>query len=146
MDRSIKKSISINEFTYILNLNKVSDAERSSLIPILFENPSARKTFLLRENIRTLDKLEKAITSIISNKDAVESVKSIFFINDDLFIPPEIKRIFSDNTKIAFFVGAGVSKLLKIPLWEELADRAIEYLGDNHYINYGEWSKLKSAK
>lgn len=146
MDRSIKKSITINEFSYILNLNKVTESERSRLVPVLFENPTAKKVFLLKENLKTLDELTKTIKTVITNTDAVESIKGIFYVNDDLYIPPEIKRIFFDNTRVSFFVGAGVSKLLKIPLWEELADSAIECLRDNQYINYSEWSKLKSDK
>ena len=144
MEKSIKKSISINEFFYVLNANNVLEDDRAEIIPALFENPSDKRRFLLKESITTISKLEEVIRSIIGDTDKANCIKGIFFVNDDLFIPPALKKILLDNTPIALFVGAGASRLLKMLLWKELADKAVRELRDCNHINYGEWNKLTS--
>lgn len=146
MDRSIKKSISVNELNYIFYLSKVSDEQRSRLIPELFENPQAEKTYLLKEEILTLTDLEDKIRSVIDQPDCIIAIKEGFAVNDDLTIPIGLREKLLGNEKLAFFIGAGVSKLLNIPLWNELADEAINYLKDKHHINQTEASMLKSEK
>jgi hypothetical protein len=51
-------------------------------------------------------------------------------------LAPELYQQFSELDKIVFFVGAGLSRLLEYPSWEDLADKAIEELRKNKIINY----------
>jgi hypothetical protein len=146
MHRSIRKSIFINELNYIIQLNKIADDKRSELILDLFEDPQTETAYLLKDNIRTLPELENRVRKILDQEDAVSALKKIFSVNDDLFIPKELREVVFSNVKLAFFVGAGVSKLLNIPLWAELAGNAINYLKDNNYLNYAESSRLKDEK
>ena len=146
MYRSIKKSISVNELNYIFQLNNIQEEKRSYLIPELFDNPKAEKIYLLKEDIRTSKDLEDRVRDVIDQQDCIFAITNAFSVDDDLAIPLELREILFSNIKLAFFVGAGVSKLLKIPLWEELADNAINYLKENNYINHTESSRLKNEK
>jgi hypothetical protein len=53
MNRSIRKSISVNEIDYLLQLNGVTSDKRARLIPALFEDPRSERIFLLKEEIKT---------------------------------------------------------------------------------------------
>ena len=114
MNRSIKKSISVNELNYILSLRKIADRQRSDLIPKLFEDPKSEQMFLLKDNIRTLSELKEIICSVVSDPDFIESLVNSFRVTSDLYMPVELKRILLSNVKVALFIGAGVSKLLSI--------------------------------
>jgi hypothetical protein len=128
MNRSIKKSISVNELNYIFEKNNVNENERSRLIPALFENPQNEITYLLKKDILTKEDIEGRISVVINRQDCVPAIVNTFFVNDDLVIPRELKEIFFSNMKLAIFVGAGTSKLLGIPLWGDLANEVIDYL------------------
>lgn len=146
MDRSIRKSIYANELNYIIQLSKIPEDKRSQLILELFENPRAEKTYLLKDNIRTLSELEGKIRKIIDQQDGVSALLNIFSVNDDLIIPSELREALFSNEKLAFFVGAGVSRLLEIPLWAELAGHVIDYLKDNNHLNHNESARLQGEK
>lgn len=149
MDRSIKKTISVNELKYIFQKNEVKKEDRARLIPELFDNLNAAKTYLLKKNIRTRKELEENICKVIDNndnRDCVLAIVKAFYVDDDLNVPVELRNKLLSNEKLAFFVGAGVSKLLKIPLWDELAGLAIAYLRDNNHINYAEYDQLRYGK
>lgn len=146
MDRSIRKSIYANELNYIIQLSKVPEDKRSQLILELFENPRAEKTYLLKDNIRTLSELETKVRKIINQQDGVSALLNIFSVNDDLIIPSELREALFSNVKLAFFVGAGVSRLLKIPLWAELASHVINHLKDNNHLNHAESARLQDEK
>jgi SIR2-like domain len=145
MERSIKKTITSNELEYIFEKNSIVDKVRADLILNLFDNSASKNIHLLKNNIRTTDDLEKEIRKHVNSDNLVAAIKSMFYVDDDLIIPPKLKEILLDGeTKIAFFVGAGVSKLLGIPLWNELANEAIKYLQENNYINHTESLRLRS--
>ena len=146
MDRSIRKSISVNELNFIFMENSLKEDKRSRLIPELFENPQSENFYLLKENIRTAIELKDRIGSVVDDQNCISAIENAFVIKDDLVIPHELRKVLFSNVKIAFFVGAGVSKLLNIPLWAELSDKAITYLRDNNYINHTESVKLKNEK
>jgi hypothetical protein len=146
MDRSIRKSIYVNELNYVMQLSKIADDKRSRIIPELFENPQADKTYLLKEEIRTLDELESRIKKVIDQQDGISALLNIFSVTDDLVIPVDLKETLFTNLKLCFFVGAGVSKLLEIPLWADLANNVIDYLKENSDLNHTEAVRLRDEK
>lgn len=62
---------------------------------------------------------------------------------------PEIPKIpkpileAASNGKLVVFIGAGVSRLLGYPSWQNLAERYIEYLFQKGYLSYLEYEHLK---
>jgi hypothetical protein len=146
MDRSIRKSIYVNELNYVMQLSKIADDKRSRIIPELFENPDAEKTYLLRDEIRTLAELENRIKKIIDQQDGISALLNIFSVADDLIIPSELRDVLFSNVKLAFFIGAGVSKLLEVPLWADLANNVIDYLKESSDLNHTEAIRLRDEK
>lgn len=58
-------------------------------------------------------------------------------------LPKEIKQA-ALNGELVLFVGAGVSMLLDLPSWSELADKVLEELCDNEFLDYSEVDQLKT--
>ncbi|MCX5804248.1 MAG: hypothetical protein NTU69_12105 [Proteobacteria bacterium] len=79
MDRSIKKSIAVNELYYIFQLSNLQNDKRSNVVLELFENPRADTTYLLKEGIRTLKDLEEKTRSIIEEKDCIFIINTLHF-------------------------------------------------------------------
>lgn len=144
MNRSIRKSIGVNEIDYLLKLNEVPEDKCARLKPALFEDPRSDRVFLLKEEIKTLDDLKTIIDGIVEEQIIVESIVNGFAVFEDLKIPEGIRDAFLGTDKIAFFIGAGVSRLLGIPLWEALAKDVISYLNDKNLINKAEADYLKN--
>ena len=96
----------------------------------------------LKESIIDISVLLKALEGITLEIDLKERIKRLFYVDHDLYLPNELGKIFVNSEKIALFIGAGVSKLLKVPLWDELANIAIDCLREGGYINYLEKQKL----
>ena len=113
MNRSIRKSISVNEIEYLLKLNDVPEDKCARLKPSLFENPRSERVFLLKEEIKTLDDLKAIINGIVEEQIIAESITKGFTVDDDLKIPEGVRDAFLGTNKIAFFVGAGVSRLFQ---------------------------------
>jgi hypothetical protein len=120
-NESIRKTIFKNELKYKFVQYKVSDAIQGKIIDSLFENPplSTKKQYMLKENICNIDGL-KGNLNFIQDTDLIGAINSLFLVDDDLKLPPDLKRKFEYNEKVGFLVGAGVSKLLGLPLWNEL--------------------------
>ena len=60
------------------------------------------------------------------------------------FRAPELVKQFLDKDKtIVFFVGAGISRILRYPSWDQLADNAIDKLSINFYSKERIKSSLK---
>lgn len=146
MDRSIKKSISVGDFQYRLQAVNVAEEQKAKLLPALFENPKMDQSFILKDGIYTLADIKRALEPITEENDQREAIIEAFYVNDDLPIPKELRRLFLSNSKQAFFVGAGVSKLLGIPLWDELAKGAVEHLKEKNYLNFSEAGRLCDGK
>lgn len=146
MDRSIRKNISKIEISSVLEeIEKDSPKReklRADLIPKIFD-PNHESCLLLRSEIRTLSKLKEKIQSIIKDEEKVQAVIRLFKIDSDLQMPINLLNLFKNQEPLALFVGAGVSRLLEIPLWYELAKKAVDHLVSENYINYGEKLRLQ---
>jgi hypothetical protein len=60
-------------------------------------------------------------------------------------LPPEIKEAALDG-ELALFVGAGVSRLVGLPSWAGLAEKALTELRENNLLNYSEQDQLKELE
>jgi NAD-dependent SIR2 family protein deacetylase len=58
-------------------------------------------------------------------------------------LPSEIRQAALDGD-LVLFVGAGVSMLVGLPSWEDLAWSVLEDLRQKSYVNYSELEQLKS--
>lgn len=56
-------------------------------------------------------------------------------------IPPEIE-LAANESNLVIFVGAGVSRLVGCPSWDELANRALEQLATNELITFSDVQQL----
>lgn len=143
MDKSIRKSITINEINYIFQVHGISEDKQAKLIPLLFENPETQQVYLLKPNLLTLRDLTSKVKEIIDQENIVSDITSCFYVKDDLIIPAKLRRVLLGNEPMALFIGAGVSRLLEIPLWNELANKAIDHLRETDRINHTEASQLR---
>ena len=64
-------------------------------------------------------------------------------IKEEPSVPPEIFEAASSG-KLVLFIGAGVSRIIGCPSWENLALKQLEYLRKEKAINYHEYENLKS--
>lgn len=146
MEKSIRKEISNSEFEYILDIFSLEKDKRVNLKLELFEDPCA-SYLLLKSNIKTINDLEKRIRTVVGDINVIERIKKRFIVDEDLHLPYDLRNdLLESNSKIGLFIGAGVSKLLDIPLWEELASKAIEYLREKGDINFDEEIRIKNEK
>jgi hypothetical protein len=144
-DRSIKKVIQKEYFNAIFSEKGMEDL-KSKIYEAIFEpNLSLDEpVFLfLKEDIIEMSRIETILQPLNISKDIIERIKQLFIADHDLILPNSLRKAFIESEKLAIFIGAGVSKLLGIPLWEELADNAIEYIREEGYINYLEKGRLQ---
>lgn len=68
--------------------------------------------------------------------------------NEIKAIPDVRKQIFeaAKNGKLVLFLGAGISRIIGCPSWQELASKLLKYLYDNEKksLNYHEYTNLRS--
>lgn len=64
----------------------------------------------------------------------------------EMFDPPDEIIQAGLNGDLVFFIGAGVSMLLKLPSWKELAEKVIEELRKCRFLNYSEIEQLKTLE
>ncbi|OIP60572.1 MAG: hypothetical protein AUK38_02955 [Nitrospirae bacterium CG2_30_41_42] len=141
----IRKTIFKDELRYVFSLHpdKLTEGNKDRVIHAIFENPlTLSKQYMLKKELNHLDDLSAELSKILLNREVVGAINNLFLIQDDLELPAELKNMFLRNEKVGVFVGAGVSKLLGIPLWGELGDRAIEYLYKINRINYFEYQRI----
>ena len=139
----IRKTIFKNELYFIFEKNNVCKAEEQKIVFSIFENPlEISKQYILKEEVSKLEALDRKLNQIIDNKELVGAIKTLFIVQEDLKLPSEISKLFLKNEKVAIFVGAGISKLIGFPLWDELANKAIEYLHKQNLITYFEYQKI----
>lgn len=141
---SIRKTIFKDELRFVQHKHNLSDAEIDQIIHSIFENPlTMTKQYMLKKEINTLEDLSNEINKISANKEVIGAINTLFLVQDDFELPLDLKNLFLINEKICLFSGAGISKLLGIPLWKELANKAIEYLySDAKKINYFEYQRI----
>ncbi len=102
--------------------------------------------YYLKQEIKTINDLINAVGKLDTDDTFIEQIRKVFLINNDLSIPPEIKRIFIDNEPIVFFIGAGLSALDdQVPRWADLGNQAVDYLIEKEILTHHEADRLKST-
>lgn len=133
----MRKAIFKEELEYYILVHKLSDGQRESVIGSLFENPiDVTKQYLLKKEHSSVDAIADCLSKLIPADGFIQDVRSLFEVVDDLELPPSLKEQLARKEPIAVFAGAGVSKILDIPLWTELARRAFEYLHKKGEITF----------
>ena len=64
-------------------------------------------------------------------------------LTDSPKLPKEIRQA-ALNGELVLFVGSGVSMLLELPSWSELADKVLEELCNNGFLDYSEVDQLNT--
>lgn len=142
----MRRSIFKLEIEYYFEKYTVNDGVRDDILNVLFENPLDNlKQYLLKRDVDTLDVLETKLKSKMQNDKLMSDIKSLFEVNDDLELPKSLRTHISQQGKVAIFVGAGVSKLLDIPLWEELGNLAMDFLYKKGQIAFSACQKIKNG-
>jgi len=140
----MRKYIFRNELEYVFMKNKIGKFDQDKILSAIFENHlEISKQFILKEEIKSIDDLRSKLSEIIKDEVSVGAINTLFNVQDDLELPSGLGNLFLRNEKIAVFVGAGISKLIGFPLWDELANSAIEYLSKKELINYFELQKIQ---
>ncbi len=131
-------SIYSDELETLLRRHGIQEAHEQQIRHALFEEPFIEKPqFLLRDEILTLANLEAILLPFTGDfPDFLKDCKKLFCPENDLVLPLGIQTCIKENKDIAFFVGAGLSKSLGLPLWNELADKAVDLLRELGIINY----------
>ena len=126
----IRSIVGRREAQFIFQGYKDDDARR--IAEVLFTTPwlSSSSTYLVRSpRIRTVSELSAKLTELqIDSEQLLGDIKSLLVLDDDLTPPPFLVEPFLTGKKIAVFTGAGVSSLLGVPRWPQLAERAVKFL------------------
>lgn len=122
----------------------INESDQFILLKSLFINPiDSTKQFILKESVCDINTVLELCKAVLKGKETtIADICSLFAVDDDLHLPLELRVQISNKENIAFFVGAGVSKILGIPLWNELANQAIEYLHNKSIITFDEAEKI----
>lgn len=100
------------------------------------------RLFFLKEEISSIKKLEDKLKEIQGlDISLFNEISEILTVDDDLAIPPDLKEAIK-NENVTLFIGAGVSKSLDYPSWQDLANKAISFLERQGYINNFEKNRL----
>ncbi|WP_159517942.1 SIR2 family protein [Sunxiuqinia indica] len=127
-----------NELSYIFKILKIKEEDKQLILNYFFLAGSCEsdeytfKQHFHKDNLQA-DELDKISPNIINKIRYFAITKP----DENLeLLSPNLYQKFSEPDNIVFFVGAGLSRLLDYPSWEELADRAIKELRDKRIINY----------
>lgn len=141
----MRKSIFKREIESCFQSFKISNKQQSDILKILFENPlDVTKQYLLKKEINSLEYITSRTKSIVNRDEFIADVRSLFEVTDDSELPDSLREQLARKEEIAIFIGAGVSKIIGIPLWEELAYEAIDYLYKKNLINFSEADRIKA--
>lgn len=141
----MRKFIFKNEIDHVFHQYGIDETERDRIKSELFIHPFRDgKVLNLKSEISRINDFDKILNRNKNGKNFSIVFKSLFEVNEDLKMPADIKKLLLDNSPVAVFIGAGVSKLLKYPLWGELANNAFQFLLENGRINHTELYKLNS--
>ncbi len=127
----MRKVIFKLEIECLLLRYSIADSKKWEILKTLFENPmDITKQYLLKKAISSSDRLARCLNAlnIDNGNQFIADVQSLFEVTDDLELPDTLREQLARKEPIAIFAGAGVSKLIGIPLWIELAREAISYL------------------
>lgn len=139
----MRKSIFKRELEHCFNLFKLNGKQQQDVKSALFVNPLDITTqYLLKKDFSSPEKISEVLSEIITDSSFISDVRTLFEVSDDLELPTILREQLSKKEKFAVFVGAGVSKLLGIPLWDELAVRAINYLHEMNKISFVEAERI----
>ena len=140
----MRKAIFKQEIEYLFLRYSVADSKRWDVRKALFKNPmDGTKFYLLKEEISSSADLAKCLSGLnVDSNDFIAGAHSLFTVTDDLELPDSLREQLVQKEKIAIFAGAGVSKLLGIPLWEEMAREAIKYLHEIGRLNFAETERI----
>lgn len=130
-----------NELEYLFHKHHISLDDQVNIRRTLLLNYSLidrGKVFFLREHAQWSSEL----VTVTSNTNFLTDLNELVRLEDDLHLPVGLKRKILANEKVAVFVGAGVSKLLNYPLWDELANDAIKYLKEKGAIDQFQVSRI----
>lgn len=133
------------EIKAIVLANNMSEEDEFKLLDAIFIGikTDVSEQYLLKDIIKTEEKLRMALKEF---SDQVKSdVVLMFFVASDLNLPKSILQALDQKEPIALFIGAGVSKLIDIPLWKELAEEALKYLFEQKYLSYIESDCLRRS-
>jgi len=122
----------------------IGDPQQWDVLKAIFRNPvDITKHYLLKEEISSSDELVKHLANLgVGNDTFIADVRSLFEVADDLELPDSLREQLVRKEKLAIFAGAGVSKLVGVPLWEELAREAIKYLHEIEKLNFAEAERI----
>lgn len=131
------------EIDHLFDQHKIDQKERDRIKNELFVHGFKEvKQLHLNNEVLSAGQIESVINKKGNKESFISEFKSLFQVNEDLKIPPEVKRLLLDNSPVAIFIGAGVSKILNYPLWDQLADKALDFLLKKNKINHAEYEKL----
>jgi hypothetical protein len=139
----MRKSIFKREIEHCFKLFGLNDKQQEDIKRALFVNPLDMTTqYLLKKELTNPKEITACLEKIISTTDFISDVRTLFEVKDDLELPAILREQLSKKEQFALFVGAGVSKLLNLLLWDELAVRAITYLHEINKISYVEAERI----
>lgn len=139
----MRRSVFKREVKFIVQKNSLTDGDEDKLLDALFSGikSDVSEQYLLKDTILTERDINSALNGFLDQVRA--DITQIFIISSDLQLPKGLLESLDQKEKVALFIGAGVSKLIGIPLWNELAIQAIEYLFQKEHISYVESDRLR---
>lgn len=133
------------ELEYLFLKNDISPKEKIDILSILLKD-KANMAITDKGMVYYLNVLERDWIDTIklktTNENIVTNLAELLGPADDLGIPLALKTKILAGEKVAVFVGAGVSKLLDYPLWNDLGDHAIRFLRDENQIDDFQCSRI----
>ena len=129
-------------------LEHYEEAQHQHIVNAIFSTPwrSSSSTYLVRRpEIKTVDDIRRELGRLeIDSEQLVGDILSLIVIKNDLTPPASIVELFQTKEPIAVFTGAGVSRLLGVPAWKELAWSGIEFLEQTYDFSNQESEYLKA--
>jgi hypothetical protein len=143
--QNMRRIIFKEEIHFAFKESGITESEQQLILSGLFKDPfEFQKNYKLKDDLENISDIQKIIDKSVKNEAIKRIITSIFLVSDDLILQRDVKYKFVNNESIAVFVGAGVSRLLDYPLWEELGKRSIEFLLRSGKINYFDHERILS--
>jgi hypothetical protein len=141
----MRRSIFRREVKAVVLENKLLESDEFKLLDAIFQGSKtdASEQYLLKSDILQERDVQGALDGY--SEKVKSDIISLLFMTSDLYLPKSISSSLHQKEFIAVFVGSGVSKLMGLPLWDELACEAIEHLFRHGYISFNERECIKSG-